>query len=198
MRFLRELDRRRRISVVEDRRPSLMEMATCIRSIQCFSISFQSITLRPLSPRHRRRSRRSPRDHSARSTLPPCPAQHARALTSLVPGNYGCASQFRSATSCFSSSYGGRPPGSDGGQEEQPTRPWLAPQRKASGTRGVREDGVEPPQPKRPVYSRVGSPGAQLAHGGSWSYSGPSRTRTCNRPGSVDRRSIPLSYKARK
>ncbi len=50
MRFLRELERRRRISVAEDSRPWLMEMATCIRSRQCRSISFQSMTLRPRSP----------------------------------------------------------------------------------------------------------------------------------------------------
>ncbi len=50
MRFLREFDRSRRISVAEDSRPSLMEIATCIRSRQCRSISFQSMTLRPRSP----------------------------------------------------------------------------------------------------------------------------------------------------
>jgi hypothetical protein len=49
MRFLREFDRSRRIRVAELRRPSLMEIATCIRSCQ-WLMSFQSMTLRPRSP----------------------------------------------------------------------------------------------------------------------------------------------------
>jgi hypothetical protein len=41
------LERSRRISVAEDSRPWLIEMATCIRSRQWRSMSVQSITLRP-------------------------------------------------------------------------------------------------------------------------------------------------------
>lgn len=46
-RFLRESSPRRRSSVTDDRRPSLIEIAVRSRSLQCVSISPQSITLSP-------------------------------------------------------------------------------------------------------------------------------------------------------
>jgi hypothetical protein len=50
MRFLREFERSLRIRVAELRRPSLIEIATCMTSCQCLSMSFQPMTLRPRSP----------------------------------------------------------------------------------------------------------------------------------------------------